>query len=51
MPHMSRCWRLWCDGREFGIDFPSLESAQATKLEFQRQFPKARYYIRRASNR
>jgi hypothetical protein len=48
MPHPLHVWRLWCNGREFGIDFPSLQAARKTKLEFQRHFPRARYYISRA---
>lgn len=42
-------YRIYADGREFGIDYPSLRSARAAKAAYQKYFPRVRYYIRKAS--
>jgi hypothetical protein len=41
-------YRAYCEGREFGIDYPSKEVAQAAVDRYREHFPKFRYYIRKA---
>lgn len=40
-------YRIYCDGREFGIDYPTLIDAQRVKRVYQRHFPRCRYCIRK----
>ena len=41
-------YRIYADGREFGIDYPTLERAREVKAQYAQHFPRVRYYIRRA---
>ena len=41
-------YRIYCDGREFGIDYATLEQARAVKLAYSHHFPRCRYYIRKS---
>lgn len=43
MPH----WRIYADGREFGIDYATLEEAQEVKSLYARTFTHTNYYIRK----
>lgn len=43
------CYRIYADGREFGIDYASLASARRIKAEYAAEFPLIRYYIRKVS--
>lgn len=40
-------WRVYGDGREFGIDYPTLRAAQAAKALYASHFPWCRYTIRK----
>lgn len=40
-------WRVYCNGREFGIDYPTLHDAQEAKERYRSHFPHHNYYIRR----
>lgn len=41
-------YRVYCDGREFGRDYRTLEDARAARAAYASHFPSHRYYIRRA---
>jgi len=41
--------KFW--GREFGIDYPTLEKAREVKADYAADFPSARYFIRAANSR
>lgn len=41
-------WRVYCDGREFGIDYATLDAARAAKRAYEPRFPRRRYTIRGA---
>lgn len=36
---------VWCDGREFGIDYDSREAALAVARDFKRNFPSHHYRV------
>ena len=42
-------YRIYADGREFGIDFHTLADARAVKLTFAKCFPRCRYHIRKVA--
>ena len=39
-------WRVYAEGREFGIDFVTLTAARRAMDTYQRNFPHVHYYIR-----
>jgi len=41
-------YRIYCNGHEFGTDYPSLAEARAVKATYQANFPFLRYIIRKA---
>jgi hypothetical protein len=40
-------YRVYCNGCEFGVGYPTLAIARVVKQRYQTHFPKLRYYIRR----
>ncbi len=42
-------YRIYADGREFGIDYKHLERARTAKAIFAAHFPHVHYYIRKVS--
>jgi hypothetical protein len=42
-------YRVYCNGLEFGIDYPTLEAARAAKRQYAEHFKWCRYYIRKAT--
>jgi len=47
MTTLDHHYRVYADGREFGIDYRTLEAAREAKARYARYFPHVRYYIRR----
>ena len=43
-------YRIYCNGIEFGTDYPNLEAARKVKRAYQSDWPHLRYYIRKAFN-
>jgi hypothetical protein len=43
-------YRVYCNGRDFGIDYANLETARAARAIYARYWPKLRYYIRKVRN-
>ena len=42
-------YRVYADGQEFGVDYPTLATARKAKDAYAQHFPKIRYYIRKVS--
>ena len=40
-------YRVYANGREFGVDYPTLAAALKAKAAYDAHFPKIRYYIRK----
>ena len=40
-------WRVYCGKREFGVDYPSREAAEAVAAKWRRAWPKHTYWVRR----
>lgn len=40
-------YQVWADGREFGIDYATLDDARRAKAVFVAHWPHVRYYIRK----
>lgn len=40
-------YRVYCNGREFGVDYPDRKSAQQAAAAYRDHFPHSRYYIRK----
>lgn len=40
-------WRVYGDGREYGRDYPTLESARDARARYSEYYPHVRYVIRR----
>lgn len=43
-------YRCYCNGQEFGIDYPTLEAARAALAQYKQNFPYLRYYVHKARN-
>ena len=39
-------YRVYGDGREFGLDYPNLAEARRVKELYAAEWPRTRYYIR-----
>lgn len=46
-PHNPPMYRVYADGREFGIDYPTLAAARTDKARYAEHFPHVHYYIRK----
>ena len=42
----SQPFRIYADGREFGIDYETVDAAAAVALEYSRNFPTVTYELR-----
>ncbi len=42
-------YRVYADGREFGIDYATLADARRAKAAYAPDFPHVKYYIRKVS--
>lgn len=42
-------WRIYCQGNEFGIDYPTRRRAQIVAESYRKDFPHLHYYVRRTS--
>lgn len=47
--HALNVWRIYCNGVEFGTDYPSLESAKKIARAYRQDWPHLSYYVRRTS--
>lgn len=46
-PAMTNPYRVYCDGREFGLGYATLALARIAKRRFAAAWPRHRYYIRK----
>ena len=42
-------YRVYCEDREFGIDYENLADARTARHAFQTHWPRLRYYIRKVA--
>jgi hypothetical protein len=42
----AKVWRVYCQGVEFGTDYPTRESAQKVARDYRADWPNLRYYVR-----
>ena len=42
-------YRIFCNGREFGIDYATLADARRVKAAYASQWPTLAYYIRKVA--
>ena len=42
-----KMYRVYCDDREFGIDYPTLGAALIAKNRYANAWPRSHYYIRK----
>jgi hypothetical protein len=47
---MTKIYRVYCAGIEFGIDHATLAGARAAKAMYEQHFPQLNYYIREISD-
>lgn len=44
---MAYVWRIYCNGNEFGIDYPTARRARSVAESYRQDFPRLHYYVRR----
>ena len=42
-------YRVYANGYEFGIDYPTIEAARAVKAAYAAYWPNVRYYVRKVA--